>query len=90
MDLNEHTAKQFHSALLSAFPNWTDLAIMVRHQLNQRLANLAGGPEQELRATAFKLIDASEAQGRLDGLLAAALAAAPDNPELQAFAHTIG
>src|SRR4051812_31224664 len=75
--------KQFHRAILSAFPTLTSLEQMVRLELNENLHEIAHG---NLSDMTFGLITWAESQGRLDELLTAAKSANPTNPLLNAIA----
>jgi hypothetical protein len=88
MKLDGPQRRQVEEALLSAFPDRTSLAQMVRHGLNENLATLSDGAN--LREVIFNLLTWAEAQGRTDQVLAAARQANPTNPELQAVATSLG
>lgn len=84
------TGAQFgalQAALLSAFTLET-LRPMVKVGLNETLDAIAGG--SNLSAVIFSLIEWAQRTGRLADLVRAALAAAPQNPDLQVFAASLG
>lgn len=86
LDLDGAQKKQFREALLSAFPNYGALAMMVSDGLNENLAVIAGGDGNPLNAVVFDLIGWAETQGRTDELLVAARLQNPRNPPLRMFA----
>ncbi len=73
--------KPLQEALLSAFPTSGSLERMVRTELGENLAVIAGGAN--LAEIIFHLIVWAEAQGRLDELVRGAATANPGNPALQ-------
>ena len=75
--------EQLHSALLSAFPDISSLAKMVRIGLEQNLEKIAGGAD--LDAKVFSLINWAEAGGQLKTLVEKARLAVPGNQELKEF-----
>ena len=74
--------QQVQLALLDAFPTVEALAQMVQFHLDENLAALTVAPS--LGSQVFDLLRWARAAGRLDELLAAATAANPTNPALQA------
>ncbi|KST64922.1 toll/interleukin-1 receptor domain-containing protein [Mastigocoleus testarum] len=83
IELDGKTRKQFHDALLSAFPSEADLEQMVNFELDENLNYIAtGGNYSEV---VFKLIKWAQAQGRIEELLTAARSANPGNPKLKSF-----
>ncbi len=88
MKLDGQQRQQIEEALLSAFPDRASLAQMVRHGLNENLATISDGAN--LREVIFGLLNWADAQGRMDQVLAAARAANPANPALQAMATGLG
>jgi chromosome segregation ATPase len=81
--LSGEQVQDLQNALLSAFPSKEDLAQMVRIQLNQNLAAIAGG--QDLSAIVFNLITWAESSGRMQELIAKAGKSNPGNPQLNSF-----
>jgi len=71
------------SALLSAFPNRSALAQIVRMDLSKDLDAIAAPGTS---ATVFDVVSHAEAQGLVPAALDAALATAPGNPEILALA----
>ncbi|HMA33850.1 MAG TPA: CHAT domain-containing protein [Chloroflexia bacterium] len=85
--LDKDQRKTFHQALLAAFPTYNDLAQMVNFELDENLEAITDS--RDLRQAGFRLISWAQAHGKLADLIAAALAANPDNPQLQAFRQYI-
>jgi predicted ATPase/class 3 adenylate cyclase/Flp pilus assembly protein TadD len=83
-ELSGNERKRFEYALLSAFPDSEDLDQMLAHQMGIRLAAITTA--DNLINLVFEVVDWAHAQGRVEELIAAALAANPDNPHLQSFA----
>ncbi len=81
--LTDAQFKQFHSALLSAFPTQAKLKQMVRFRLGQNLDAIATGENYSL--VVFTLIKWAAAEGQLEELLTAALKENPGNLALQKF-----
>lgn len=75
--------KQLTAALLSAFPNRGALEQMVKHGMEENLAEIAGDPN--LGQAIFDLIEWADAKGRLEELIRKAYEANPGNPELADF-----
>ncbi|MEZ4710849.1 MAG: effector-associated domain EAD1-containing protein [Caldilineaceae bacterium] len=88
MMLTGPAAREFQTALTQAFPTYDDLAAMALHQMEESLSAIAG--EGKLDAVTFRLIQWANARGRTQELIDGALAANPDNPQLRAFARTVG
>lgn len=84
MPLTAEEFSQFHQALLSAFPNLTSLAQMVRFGLNENLVEIAG--TGNLADVLFSLIEWAQSQGRENELIISASRANTGNPALRAFA----
>jgi hypothetical protein len=85
MRLSGQQFKQFQEALIAAFPSYNELARMLRFQLGENLAAIAGSGS--LVDVAFAVINWAEAQGRLDELVAQARAANAGNEALRIFAE---
>ena len=85
MRLNGQQFKQFQEALIAAFPSYNDLARLLRFQLGENLAAIAGSGS--LVDVAFAVINWAEAQGRLGELVAKAREANPGNEALRIFAE---
>jgi predicted MPP superfamily phosphohydrolase len=79
--------REFEEALLSAFPNHTSLARMLRYEMDVNLAEIAVGG---LRVVAFELLQWARAAGRDDELIRGALNQNPGNERLRAFALAVG
>jgi hypothetical protein len=80
--------KQLQAALLSAFPKRKDLQRMVLFGLGENLDSISGAGNLESAVT--ELLQWSEANGKIGGLVVAALEANPGNPDLTAFAAQLG
>lgn len=81
MELSGSQAKFLHKALLSAFPNQSSLAQMVRFHLNENLASIDDGDNQRNRI--FSLIEWAEAGGMLTQLIEGAIEENPQNSLLR-------
>src|SRR5882762_947705 len=62
--MNGGQLKRLHEALLSAFPDLTNLAQFVRFEFEIYLQNIAGGNNQS--ECVFELLKWAEANGKLD------------------------
>lgn len=83
MELSGEQCKEFCDALVDAFPDDTNLAMMVKFKLDEDLETIVGkGP---LNQVTFKLIQWAEAQGRLEDLIRGAYKENPGNSKLKAF-----
>src|SRR4051794_28195755 len=87
MNLNGSELRQFQAALLSAFPDESDLRQMTLFGLSENLRTITHG--DNLQDMVFELITWARTQSRLDQLLQAALDSNPHNEDLQAFAAQI-
>ena len=85
MQLDGKSRKQFHEALLSAFPSESDLERMLSFEFDKNLDAIAKG--ENYSDTVFKLITWIEAQGKVEKLLTAACSVNPGNPKLGSFAQ---
>ena len=83
MKLNKGQLNQVHQTLLRAFDR-DSLRIMLRLQLNESLDAVTG--DDDLTTVVFDLITWAERTNRLGDLVNGALAANPNNPELQQLA----
>ena len=83
MSLTGPQAKQIQDVLLAAFDR-AELAQMVQFQLGEILDQIAGGTD--LTEIVFNLVQWADRNGRLLNLIDGALAANPDNPQLQELA----
>ncbi|MDC0744694.1 effector-associated domain EAD1-containing protein [Polyangium mundeleinium] len=81
--------KELHAALLDAFRGYDQLAIMVRHELDKNLEEVASS-EKALDVVVHKLLDYAEAQGRMGELIHAARAEKPGNERLAEVAKKLG
>lgn len=75
------------AALLSAYPTESDLAQLLRIELDESLDAIAGGSNQDDRI--FALLRWAESRGRIDRLMQAAIRHNPGNPGLIALASTM-
>ena len=80
MTLTGPQAKQIQDVLLAAFDT-AELAQMVQFQLGEILEQIAGGTD--LTEIVFNLVQWADRNGRVLDLIDGALAANPDNPQLQ-------
>ena len=78
----------FEQALVDAFPSKDELARMLLYRLSKNLEAIALG--DGLSIITFKLIQAAQAQGWIESLVARAREANPNNPKLVEFCQTIG
>lgn len=83
MKLTPQQRRELETALLSAFPERTDVERLVLYSLNENLANIVGNANQ--RTVIFELVGWCISKGKLQTLLDGAKAENPDNPELKAF-----
>lgn len=84
LDLKGKQLEELRDALVSAFPNYDDLKMMMLFELNERLQKyVERGP---MNRVATDLIEWAEAQGKLEALIAGARAKNPGNVALQRFA----
>lgn len=83
-ELTHEQASEFQNALVNAFPTRSDLARMVRYELDINLEEVGSG--QSLQEAVSNVIDWAESHGRTTDLIRAALAVNPDNSRLKSFA----
>ncbi|MDT9200621.1 effector-associated domain EAD1-containing protein [Limnospira fusiformis KN01] len=81
MKLTGNDLKQLVDTMLQAYPNKSDLEMMVRFSLDQSLDQIAGG--QTIRDIVCNLITWAESRGKLQDLLNAVSQARPNNTELK-------
>ncbi|NEO14315.1 MULTISPECIES: effector-associated domain EAD1-containing protein [unclassified Moorena] len=84
MKLTGPQYQQLRDALIAAFPKPQRLAEVVRFRLDKNLNAIAMG--DDLKAIVFRLIEAAEAEGWVDKLIAGARESNPGNPKLVAIA----
>ena len=87
LSLDAPQLERLRDAILSAFPQPSELARLTRYRLDLKLAEIASGSLAEM---ASQLIEWAVSKGRLRALITEASAAAPDNPALCAFVDAIG
>jgi len=87
MQLNGQTRKQFHHALLSAFPTPAKLKQMVSFELDKNLTVIATG--ENYSEVVLKLIEWAEAEAKVEELLKAARSTNPGNTKLKSFDEQI-
>ncbi|NEO47489.1 MAG: hypothetical protein F6K55_26550 [Moorea sp. SIO4A3] len=75
--------KQIESALCSAFPSEMKLAMMLRHQFSQNLAQVASGGN--LNEIVYNLVEYFNTRNSLEKLIKNALKENPKNAELKAI-----
>ncbi|MGI2908756.1 effector-associated domain EAD1-containing protein [Tolypothrix sp. VBCCA 56010] len=85
MKLTGQQHRQLTEALLDTFPEQQRLAELVKFQFGKNLNAIAMG--NDLQAIVFRLIQAAEAQGWVDKLIAGARESNPGNPKLFVFAQ---
>lgn len=85
MKLTGQQYKQLVEALIEAFPSQQRLAEVVKFRLDKNLNAIAMG--DDLQAIVFRLIQAAEAEGWVDKLIAGARESNPGNPKLFVFAQ---
>jgi hypothetical protein len=81
MTLTGRQIQQIRDALLSAYTTSDSLSMMVRIELEEELAVIAGG--ENLRVVIFNLVTWAERNGCIDKLIAGAHNQMPGNPALQ-------
>lgn len=87
IDLKGKQLEALRDALVSAFPNYDDLKMMLLFELNEKLQKYVDrGP---MNRVATDLIEWAEAQGKLEALIAGARSKNPGNVALQRFAVEI-
>lgn len=77
------TMDELFEALLHAFPSYSELQIMLAHELDKRLNEIA--PQDDLRTVVFAVLSKAESGGWLQDLFDAAYKLQPDNPKLKAL-----
>jgi hypothetical protein len=83
MELSSDERKELREALISAYPNESDLEIFVSEELDENLNQIAGG--DNLNQIVFNLILWSKKEGKLKELIQAAYKANPGNEKLKAI-----
>jgi hypothetical protein len=84
INLKGKQLQALQDALVSAFPGYSDLKMMLLFELEERLQKyVEPGP---MNKVAMDLIEWAEAQGKLEALIAGARARNPGNVALQRFA----
>jgi hypothetical protein len=87
MEISGSQIQQLHEALLSAFPQESSLAQMVRFHLNVNLRSITDS--SSMRETVFRLIEWAESRGLITELVNAALEANPNNSKLNAVSEML-
>lgn len=88
LTLDNVQKKKLRAALMSAFPNESDLEMMLDDELEIALNTIAGGKNY---ITMMRNVVAwFESQGRLQDLLQAAFRTNPGNPQLKEFTKEVG
>ena len=85
MKLTGRQIQQIRDALLDAYPTADSLRMMVRIELEQELAAIAGGENQ--RVLVFNLVSWAERNGCVQELIAGAYEEMPGNRELRRLAR---
>ena len=88
MEINGSQKKRLREALLSAFPTYKDLEMMVCDEFGENLSSIAGNGN--LKHTIFELIRWAIAQGRLEELIDAAHEQNTHNPQLKSISKELG
>ena len=87
LNLKGPQLQALRDALVSAFPQYDNLNELMLFKMNERLErHVARGP---MNRVATDLILWAEAEGKLESLIAAALAQVPGNPALRRFAFEV-
>jgi hypothetical protein len=86
LKLSKEERKQLREAILSAYPSYGDLEVLIDEGLDENLAAIAGG--NNLSQVVYKLIEWAIAKGRLDELVIS-LYEDTQNPEIQRFCAPI-
>ncbi len=81
--------KQLQLALMSAFPEPSDLAMLMEAAVDRRLSHYAS-EKANYRTIAFDVVRYADAQAWVEPLIAGARAEQPGNPELAAVAEALG
>jgi hypothetical protein len=88
IELNGPERAKLRDAILSAYPSWGDLQIMVSDQLDESLPQISAQANQ--RHVAFNLIEWARARGRLAELIEGARRSNPDNNQMFVFVQKLG
>ena len=83
MNLSREERKEFHKALIDAFPEYTDLKMMVDLEFDLNLEEIAG--KDKLKSVIFGLIKWAESKGKLEDLIRGAYEENPGNTKLKEF-----
>ncbi|NEQ39558.1 MAG: trypsin-like peptidase domain-containing protein [Okeania sp. SIO3I5] len=87
MKLTGKQRKQLRQAIISAYPNPSDLEMMVSEELEWNLSTITLG--QNYNKIVFDLIEWTQAKNKLEDIICAAYRVAPDNEDLQQFCQPI-
>ena len=80
--------REFRDALVKAFPNYADLAMMVKFGIGEQLPAIVAPGAMEV--VCFNLITWAEARGKIELLILAARQDNPGNPALRVVAERFG
>ena len=83
MDLSNEERKEFHGALLDAFPSYKKLEMMLSFELGENLRQISDSGD--FQYDVFQLIWWAKAKGRLKDLIREAYGHNPGNPKLKRF-----
>ena len=83
MTLDGGQVRQIYDALIFGYRSRSQLAMMVRIELNENLNEISEGAN--LSETIFSLIDWAERMGKVDNLIDAAYRGNPGNPQIKAL-----
>lgn len=87
MHLSGHERRILRQAIISAYPSYADLEIMVGDELEENLNAITGGGN--LSQVVFNLIRWAEAKGKIEVLIIAAYETNSGNPELKQFYQSV-
>jgi hypothetical protein len=87
LDLKGKQVEALCAALLSAYPGWSDLDMMVEFELGESLEGIVA--RSDMKTVTLALVRWAHKKSRLDDLLAAALQQNPSNQDLRRFAYEV-
>ena len=87
MKLTGKERKQLRQATISAYPNPSDLEMMVSEELEWNLSTITLG--QNYNKIVFDLIESTQAKNKLEDIICATYRVTPDNEDLQQFCQPI-
>jgi V8-like Glu-specific endopeptidase len=87
MRLTGPERKQLRQAIISAYPNLSDLEMMVSEELEWNLSTITLG--RNYNKIVFDLIEWTQAKNKLEDIICAAYRVTPDNEDLKQFCQPI-